>query len=173
MSSIDTKNRIMAKPKNPRTPFAERLVKIVDMFESDHDLPTELGVSYTSLSEYQRGKSQPRGEFFERLQKLTGVNLNWLLTGEGLTFDEQTPKVPADAILKTDMQSKYIKPIVQRLARVQKDKDLHLEPDLVWWIVSSIHNALLEEHLGADVDTTEFDELLTELIDKQLEIAGW
>ncbi len=88
-------------------------------------------------------------------------------------YDEQKPKVPADAILKTDMQSKYIKPIVQRLARVQKDKDLHLEPDLVWWIVSSIHNALLEEHQGADVDTKEFDELLTELIDKQLEIAGW
>ncbi len=163
----------MAKPKRPTTPFAERLVEIIDLFEKEYDLPAELGVSYASLADYQRGKSEPRAGFMERLSKLTGVNLNWLMTGEGLMFDETPPKLLDGAPINVDMQSKYIKPIVLHLARVQKQKQIHLEPDLVWWIISSIHNALLEEHHGADVDSDEFDGLLTELIDKQLEVAGW
>lgn len=163
----------MAKPKTPETPLAKRLVQIIDFInESGLDV-TSLGVGKTALSEYQRGTKVPRSDFLVNLHSLCGVNLHWVLTGEGLMFEETPPKLPDGAPVNVAMQSKYIKPVLQHLARVQKQKQIHLEPDLVWWIISSIHNALLEEHHGANVDSDEFNELLTELIDKQLEKGGW
>jgi len=163
----------MARLRRPRTPLAERLVETLDVVGRDAALADTLGVSAPTLQNYERGLNVPNAEFFSRLKVLSGVSVDWLLTGEGLMFDVQSPRLPTEAVIKTDMQSKYIKPIVLRLARIQKDKNLHLESDFVWWVVSSIHNALLEEHFGADVDTKEFDKLLTELIDKQMEIEGW
>lgn len=163
----------MAKPRKPQTEFAARLNEALSDFQDGEELASRLGISFGALQNYRRGVRKPNIEFLENLKELTDVRVDWLLTGEGLMFDETPPKLPDGAPINVDMQSKYIKPIVLHLARVQKKKQIHLEPDLIWWIISSIHNALLEEHHGADVDSDEFNELLTELIDKQLEKGGW
>lgn len=45
-----------------------------------------LGVPLTTISKYERGEVKPASEFLIKLSKIYGVNLNWLLTGEGTMF---------------------------------------------------------------------------------------
>ena len=45
-----------------------------------------LGVPLTTISKYERGEVKPTSEFLIKLSKIYGVNLNWLLTGEGTMF---------------------------------------------------------------------------------------
>lgn len=45
-----------------------------------------LGVPLTTISKYERGEVKPTSEFLIKLSKIYGVNLNWLLAGEGTMF---------------------------------------------------------------------------------------
>lgn len=163
----------MARPKRPETPLAERLVKVIGIYEKDHDLPAALAVGKSALSEYQRGTKIPRGDFFERLHKLTNVNLNWLLTGEGVAFDPEVADVPLSAATQMNMRDSYVKAIVDRLIQVHSKTERPINQELFWWVVTTVHQELVERFDGADASADEMEPILDAFIDKQAKKAGW
>lgn len=85
------------------TTIADRLQNVVTSFHKTvKDIAAETGLPYRTLLGYLRAEREPNSEGLEKISRL-GVNLNWLLTGEGEMFlstvdpkDEQyrTPHAP-------------------------------------------------------------------------------
>jgi transcriptional regulator with XRE-family HTH domain len=48
-----------------------------------HDLSDRIGISKSTISEVERGLVKPPVNFLLALFKLYGLNINWVLTGEG------------------------------------------------------------------------------------------
>jgi len=53
----------------------------------------KLGIDKSLLGKYERNQSVPGGELLAHLNRITGVNINWLLTGSGMMFDGQTKEM--------------------------------------------------------------------------------
>jgi transcriptional regulator with XRE-family HTH domain len=53
---------------------------------SQADLGDKLGIQYQHVSKYERGESVPTWEYLIKLNEIYGVNINWLLTGNGIPF---------------------------------------------------------------------------------------
>ncbi|MCZ4273336.1 helix-turn-helix domain-containing protein [Maritalea porphyrae] len=163
----------MAKPKNPTTAFATRLVQVIEEVDKNVDLAAELGVSLRSISDYQSGKVEPRSDFLTRLHNLTNVNLTWLLTGDGLMFEAIKQEVPEAAKPHMNMKDQYVRAIAMRLAKVQEQRNKIAEPELVWWIISALHQNIVDEFDGRDVTDEELEPMLDLYIDQQAKKAGW
>lgn len=79
----------------------------------------ELGVSGSTLSRYEKNMRGPDTYFFHLLRMKTGVDLNWLLGGEGEMF----PVVPGDLVRKQSLARRIIShtnEITQLLQELQK-----------------------------------------------------
>lgn len=50
-----------------------------------------LGVLPNRLNQYLNGRRKPGGDFYQLLYKKLGVNINWLLTGEGPKYQGRLP----------------------------------------------------------------------------------
>ena len=61
------------------------------------------GVHIGVLKKYERGVNVPGGEALGAFSK-TGVNVNWLLTGEGHMTDTPSPEAASDNELPQDLQ---------------------------------------------------------------------
>ena len=68
-----------------------RLKALREMLEmSQADLANKLGVSQKAISQWERGERDIPTTMLLKLHELTGVNLHWLLTGEGEPFAHPT-----------------------------------------------------------------------------------
>ncbi len=52
----------------------------------------KLGLVQQQVSKYENGRIEPSAKFFENLYDKTGVNLQWLFTGEGEMFSSAMPQ---------------------------------------------------------------------------------
>ncbi|MDP0380317.1 helix-turn-helix domain-containing protein [Glaesserella parasuis] len=68
-----------------RASFDAKLLKIVEVSEIT-------GISYSTLQNYLRGVREPNVEILIKLSIHLGINLNWLLTGQGEMFIGGTPE---------------------------------------------------------------------------------
>lgn len=87
----------MARPLKPRTPLAARLIEVRDALglrENRNGFAERLGLLPDTLGSYERGVAAPAPDVFARYHKEFGVNINWLVTGEGDMFDDPS-KAPA------------------------------------------------------------------------------
>ena len=51
-----------------------------------------LGTALTRISEYERDKVKPTTEILTKLAEIHGININWLLTGNGDMFIKEEKK---------------------------------------------------------------------------------
>ncbi|MEH3091943.1 MAG: LexA family transcriptional regulator [Agrobacterium cavarae] len=80
----------MARPENPKTPLAQRLVDIRKTlgYESRKDFSDLLDVKVDTLGSYERGVNEPNIAILTKYRENWGVSLSWLLTGDGDMFSE-------------------------------------------------------------------------------------
>lgn len=80
----------MARPEKIKTELGQRLRDIRRQHgDQDRELfARPLGVSGRSLATYERGDSEPASSVLAAYRLHYGVNLEWLVTGEGGMFDE-------------------------------------------------------------------------------------
>ena len=61
----------------------ERLKEAIQRAESANALAKKIGVSRSALGYWLSGEREPKVEALAKIAKETGVDLNWLITGEG------------------------------------------------------------------------------------------
>lgn len=85
---------------------------------SAQKLADKLGVSQSSIAQYEIGKREPNFNFILQLNIKLNINLNWFCTGEGNMFNH-----------KTEEQRKEISSIAVELynTRFEKDFDKRFE----------------------------------------------
>lgn len=86
----------MARPENIKTPLAQRLR---DIRRSLGDQPRDvfaksLDISEKTLGNYERGDNEPDASVLLAYKQVYGVDVTWLLTGEGPMFSESALPVP-------------------------------------------------------------------------------
>ncbi len=132
--------------------IGERLKLLRKRLElSQETLAQTTGVSLVSLKKYEASKAIPGGEALGNLAK-TGVNLNWLLTGEG-------------KMLLSDVDDETGKPLdTERLARmlaivedVLAGRHLQLAPDKKARLVGVLYDRETAPKRG---ERTELNQLL-------------
>lgn len=96
----------LARPEvEPKTPLAKRLRafrrKIGDP-ERD-DVAVKIGVSKSALASYERGETEPNASALAAYQREYGLNVLWLLVGDGDMFDDPdnapAPSAEVDPLL--------------------------------------------------------------------------
>jgi transcriptional regulator with XRE-family HTH domain len=95
-----------------------------------------VGVSKTTLASYERGESEPTASALASYQQQYGVNIAWVLTGEGAVFADppkQLAAAPSPAI-----EPDLFRAVGRLVLKVYKDVGIKLPPD-----------ALLDEQAGA------------------------
>lgn len=74
-----------------QTLIGERIRRLwINSGEQQKEFVKTLGISVVSLSNYMEGKRKPDSEFLFALKKKTNVCLDWLLTGEGPMYLEES-----------------------------------------------------------------------------------
>ncbi|MBR7651419.1 helix-turn-helix transcriptional regulator [Brucella oryzae] len=87
---------LLARPETNKTPLAGRLR---DIRRALGDLPRDafaksLNVSEKTLGNYERGDNEPDASVLLAYKQVYGVDVSWLLTGEGPMFSESATLVP-------------------------------------------------------------------------------
>tara|TARA_R110002020_G_scaffold47651_1_gene135552 strand:+ start:9074 stop:9763 length:690 start_codon:yes stop_codon:yes gene_type:complete len=73
----------MARPRKIAPGIGERLLSLVPEGQNNADFAAEIGVADATLGNYLRGEREPSYDFLRRLRERRGVDINWLITGEG------------------------------------------------------------------------------------------
>ena len=62
----------------------------------------KIGIIYQTLSKYERNEIKPTTEILTKLAEIHGININWLLTGNGDMFirEEKKSNTKADEIIE-------------------------------------------------------------------------
>lgn len=61
---------------------------------SQKQLAESIGTALTRISEYERDKVKPSSEILSKLAEIHNLNINWLLTGKGDMFLDETEEKP-------------------------------------------------------------------------------
>ncbi len=56
-----------------------------------------LGVTKDTIGKYERGERRPEAEVLARMREVLGIDINWLLTGEGQPHTAGMPAAPPPA----------------------------------------------------------------------------
>jgi transcriptional regulator with XRE-family HTH domain len=70
------------------------------------------GVGGSMVSRYEKNQRRPFPEYFIRIRKRTGVDLNWLLCGDGEMF----PAVPVDI----EQKLKIVREIMHSIKKIRQ-----------------------------------------------------
>ena len=113
--------------------ISERLKKIREAKGlSQKQFAETLGTVLTRISEYERDKVKPTTEILTKLTEIHGININWLLTGNGNMFIEEEKKsnTKADEIIeayeklpKDKQKYYYFKIIADSLEPITKTEE--------------------------------------------------
>lgn len=89
----------MARPLKPRTPLGERLIAVREHlgFIKRDGFAEKLNVPANTLGTYERGVAAPSPDIFATYHREFGVNINWLVTGDGDMLDDPS-KAPAPSL---------------------------------------------------------------------------
>lgn len=77
--------------ENIKRSLGERIKQVIkDSAFTQKDFAQKLSITETTVSNYITGKRIPDALLVARFASLSGINLNWLLNGEGSMFLEET-----------------------------------------------------------------------------------
>jgi transcriptional regulator with XRE-family HTH domain len=71
---------------NPET-IGDRIRRVRGALSQD-EFAAQLGISKSAVGKYERGERQPDSDALRSLRDVRGVDINWLLTGEGVAPGE-------------------------------------------------------------------------------------
>ena len=92
----------------------------------------KIGIIYQTLSKYERNEIKPTTEILTKLAEIHGININWLLTGNGDMFirEEKKSNTKADEIIeayeklpKDKQKYYYFKIIADSLEPITKTEE--------------------------------------------------
>ncbi len=72
----------MARPSKPKTALAQRLIDVRGQVTRE-DFARSIEVIPGTYANYERGDAEPNSSVLGNLARVHGVNLHWLLTGQG------------------------------------------------------------------------------------------
>ncbi|XHC12327.1 helix-turn-helix domain-containing protein [Labrenzia sp. ac12] len=147
----------MAKPeKEPETELAKRLKLLRKKSDTgdQKSFATALGVSQSALSNYEIGVREPTAAALTAYARVTGVSLDWLLTGEGPMFADPG-KMPDQRSLRS-IDPVVIGEIGRMILRIYKEEEVRLPPIVLLSEQARSYNALVERA----EDPGDTDELL-------------
>lgn len=86
----------MARPQISKTPLGQRLTDVRKALGFEARLPFAqlLGMNSETLGGYERGDSEPDAAFMAMYRQRFGVNISWLVTGDGSMFDDPSKAPP-------------------------------------------------------------------------------
>jgi transcriptional regulator with XRE-family HTH domain len=102
----------------------------------------KLGMSANSLARYERGEREPSASVVAAYGSIFGVNVAWLLTGEGEIFREPLKPQIGSKIRKIDQA--LFKQVGRLVIKVHRDEGVKLPVDALSDQQSSAYNALIE-----------------------------
>ena len=83
----------------PQWTLADRLRKAREMTGLDQIRFSEVvGISRTSITNYEMGKREPRGLYLRAYAEATGVPIEWILTGETPADSEKAPTANGEGL---------------------------------------------------------------------------
>ena len=95
------------KPRSERPDWALRIVEAREAKGWDQGkLGSEVGRSQTAISDYERGRSEPDIATFHRLAENLGVNVAWLILGQGAR-EPQEGDAAAQAIAERQKENRH------------------------------------------------------------------
>jgi transcriptional regulator with XRE-family HTH domain len=98
--------------------FHERLAKERDKLGlSQAELAKRLGMARTTYSGYENGSREPDLKTLNKLAEFFGVNLNWLVTGNEATLDEDDEKLIDNFSKLSGKDQTYILELIDRLKK--------------------------------------------------------
>lgn len=96
----------MARPETaPKTALGARLREVRRAFDDPErdEWAARLGVSKNTIASYERGETEPTASVLAAYRKALGVNVGWLVTGQGEMFEEPSlapaPRDQVDIVL--------------------------------------------------------------------------
>lgn len=102
----------MARPEvKPKTPLAQRL-REVRRYIGDPDrevFAEQVGVSKNTLASYERGETEPTVSVLDAYSRIFGVDVRWVVSGEGGMFSERPPEISAKHINEEKLSAATIK----------------------------------------------------------------
>jgi transcriptional regulator with XRE-family HTH domain len=135
----------VAKPEiEPETDLGKRLRLLRKSTDKSDQksFAVALGVSQSALSSYERGQSDPSSKALAAYARLTGVSLDWLLTGEGGMFSD--PEKSSPARVRPEIDPVVIGEIGRLLVRVEKELGIDLPAIVLLAEQARSWNALVE-----------------------------
>lgn len=151
----------MARPQVSKTPLGQRLSDIRKAlgFESRKAFAAILEMHPDTLGGYERGQNEPDSEYMAMYHRRFGVNVSWLVSGEGNMFVDPAKASPSSRTVD--------KAIMHRLGRlvatVHKAEGVKLPPEAIVAEAADLYNELVKRV----TDWTDADEI--EAVMPQLE----
>lgn len=147
----------LARPEIIKTDLGRRLRDVRRLLgDPDRESFAEkLGVSARSLATYERGDSEPNSGVLSAYKELHGININWLLSGDGEMFINAAKAPPS---------TKKVNPDLMRwLAKVAREvhKEAHIPPvgDAILSEATWLYNSLLK----TVSDLSDMEEIIASL----------
>lgn len=134
----------MARPENePKTPLAARLREVRRQIGNPvrGALVDALGVSVTAISRYEQGDAEPQASVLAAYASAFGVDLYWLLTGEGEMFADPSKRPAAAPVPAIDAD--LFRAVGRLILKVYKDEGVKLPPEALLDEQSGAYNALI------------------------------
>ncbi|MBB4122955.1 helix-turn-helix domain-containing protein [Martelella radicis] len=165
---------LMARPEKPKTALGQRLIdaRKASKFPSREDLATFFDVKKDTLATYERGIRDIPNGLLARYYSDLGVNLSWLMTGDGPMFDDPT-KAPPPVLHPELMQG-----LVELVVRVHKEFGITLPGERKTAEATVLYNRLLQQGLdtasekGRDLLLPFVEQLLRERLQKAKDEPG-
>ena len=92
--------------------FQERLIKIRGTKNRD-EFASKIGVSPRTIQRWELEDALPKGDELIKISKEYGVNLNWLLTGDGSPYLTGDTATNTDGTIKVTRDNKLIATIAE------------------------------------------------------------
>ena len=134
----------LARPENePKTPLAARLREVRRQIGNPvrGALVDTLGVSVTAISRYEQGDAEPQASVLAAYASAFGVNLYWLITGEGEMFTDPS-RHPAAAPVPT-IDPGLFRAVGRLVLKIYKEEGVKLPPDALLDEQAAAYNALI------------------------------
>ena len=99
---------------------------------TQQEMASKLGYKMLTISRWERGERTPSLNDLSKLAELYGVNLHWLLTGEGRMFRFEVPDIPGieddeRELLALLRENPELKPLIIKLLKAAKDMEAAVE----------------------------------------------
>lgn len=132
----------MARPENIRTPLGHRLTLVRKQlnYKSRKEFASIFPIAPDTLGTYERGVSEPNTMVLTLYYLQLGINLNWLITGEGAMFNKSDDRpTPLQKI-----NVKITRCISDLVTEASASSKLQLSPKQAVETTVRLYNELLE-----------------------------